>query len=97
MLHLFFGADNVADNAQEYVEYGGTGVYNINFILGEGDLVVNVTTPPVAGTLVDNGTVNSFGENRNPLNRRFTYTHDDATDHSDVFSLQLTNGAGYCN
>jgi len=88
------GADNVADNAQEYVEYGGTGVYNINFILGEGDLVVSVTTPPVAGTLVDNGTVNSFGENRNPLNRRFTYTHDGATDHSDIFSLQLTNSAG---
>jgi len=88
------GADNVNDDRQEYVEYGGTGVYNINFILAEGVPQINVTTPPVAGTLVDNGTVNTFGENRNPLNRRFTYTHDGATDHSDVFSIQLTNTIG---
>jgi hypothetical protein len=81
-------------NKQQYVEYGGTGVYDIGFIAGDGAPVFTLGSPPTVGTLVDNGTIGTIAESRNPLVRRYTYTHDGTTDQSDTFSLVLSNAAG---
>lgn len=79
---------------QQYVEYGGTGVYDIGYIGAEGALTFAIGSPPTVGTLVDNGNIGTVNESRNPLVRRYTYTHDGTTDHSDTFSVTLSNGPG---
>ena len=87
------GSDNLTNNEQKYIPFGLSGTYDIDFIV-EGAPTFTVPTPPVSGTLVDNGTTNSFGENRKPLSRRYTYTHDGVSDRSDRFGVVLTNSAG---
>ncbi len=79
---------------QQYVEYGGTGVYDIRFIAAEGAPTFALGSPPTVGALVDDGTIGTINENRNPLIRRYTYTHGGAVDHSDTFSLVLSNSVG---
>ncbi len=82
------------DERQEYVGYGGTGVYDIGFIVGKGAPVFTLGSPPTVGTLVDDGTIGTFNESRNPIVRRYTYTHDGVTDQSDTFSIVLSNSIG---
>ena len=82
------------DGRQQYVEYGGTGVYDIPFIAAEGAPTFALGSPPVVGTLVDNGIIGTINESRNPIVRRYTYTHGGAVDKSDTFSIILSNSTG---
>ena len=78
---------------QQYVEYGGTGVYDIPFISADAPTFA-ISSPPVVGTLVDNGIIGTVNQSSNPLVQRYTYTHGGAVDQSDLFSIILSNNSG---